>query len=172
MSNVYLIVSMGTPFDQYWIWGVASSHEKAEIAIKTIEANKRAYGLLEILPLEMDELCADVGMTWRIVMKECGGDSQATIVKWKEDQWPISHMECGSFLAFVDTEFAKFREDAVSEANKRRIAYKEKLPLGIFYDIADELQGQIVGGSFEMGGVQWVITGWEPLGFGIQTEHR
>jgi len=163
MTKVYLITSLETPFKQFRIWGVVSSRENAEVAITTVKANNRDYGMLQVIPVEVDELCTDVGMTWRVVMKADGGDSQATIVKWKEDQWPISHMECGSFLAFVDTEFAKFREDAVSEANKRRIAYKEKLPLGIFYDIAPvRLRGQIVGGSFEMGGVQWVITGWEP----------
>jgi len=162
MTEVYLIVSQETPFKQFRIWGVASSRGKAEIAIETVEANHRAQGCVQIIPCELDELCTDVGMVWRVVMKADGGDSQATIVTWEDEQWPISRMGCGSYLAHVDTEFAKFREDAVSEANKRRIEYKEKLRLGIFYTIADELQGQIVGGSFEMGGVQWVITGWEP----------
>ncbi len=88
--------------------------------------------MMQINPYELDELCPDEGMVWRVVMTEHGGGSQAIRVAKHEDHWPICHMECGSFLAFVDTEF---KEDAVSEANRLRIEYKKKIPLGVFQGV-------------------------------------
>jgi hypothetical protein len=122
MTKVYAIVSLETPFQQYRIWGIATSRANAEIACKTVKANNRTYGMLQLLVFELDELCPAEGMWWRVVMTKNGGGSQATKVKCEEGQEPIVQLDCGSFLAFVDTEF---KEDAISEANQRRLAHKE-----------------------------------------------
>ena len=133
MTKVYAIVSLETPFQQYRIWGIATSRAGAKIACKTVKANIRAHGILQLLDFELDELCPPEGTIWRVVMTRNGGGSQATRVKCEEGQIvPIVQLECGSFLAFVDTEF---KEDATSEANSRRIAYKEKIKSGTFQGV-------------------------------------
>ncbi len=124
MTKVYAIVSLETPFhQQYYIWGVVSSRENAKIACKTVKANIRAHGMLQLLDFELDELCPAEGLIWRVVMGT-GPASQATLVKRGEDQFSIVQLPNGGYIAFVDTEF---KEDAISQANVRRLQYSQGL---------------------------------------------
>jgi hypothetical protein len=133
MTKVYAIVSQETPHQQYRIWGIATSRAEAEIACKTVKANNHVPGMLQVTPYELDALCPEVGLVWRVMMTKNGGGSHATRVKREVGQWPIVQLYCGSFLAFVDAEF---KDDAVSEANQRRLAYKE-IKAGTFQGIQD-----------------------------------
>ena len=132
MTKVYAIVSQESPHLQYRIWGIATSRKRAKVAIKTVKANTRSPGVLQHLEFELDALSPPEGMVWRVVMNE-GEISHATRVKSEDGQIvPVVQLECGSFLAFVDTEY---KEDAVSEANQRRITYQEKNKSGTFQGV-------------------------------------
>ncbi len=134
MTEAYVIVSKETNYRQFYIWGIATSRAKAEIACKTVQANNRAHGMLQILDIELDALCPDEGMVWRVAMGE--SQSEVTRVKIADDQYPIVRLETGFYLAFVNT---KYKEDACSEANKRRLQYGAAYLNGTFYDRAVEV---------------------------------
>jgi hypothetical protein len=89
-----------------------------------VRANNRAYGTIQILEFEVDELCPAEEVVWRVMITKNGGGSHAVQVKREEGRWSIVQLDCGSFLAFVDTEY---KEDAVSEAYRRRLIHKQEL---------------------------------------------
>ncbi len=122
MTKVYAIVSLETLHRQYRIWGITTSRANAEIACKNVKANNRAHVMLQILDIELDALCPDKGMVWRVVM-DAGVVSQATLVPAETRYKPkIAPYYTGSYIAFVNT---KYKEDACSEANQRRLQYSQ-----------------------------------------------